>query len=117
MKIYHILSLIILSLLLSGCVIVDRGRSDNKLIVADEKFCLAPTSSNISSDEAYEIAKKSECAKVGIIKEDCNCDSSTYDCSFTLETDKTDCNPVCLVNLKTQAVKIDWRCNNESAGP
>lgn len=114
MKINYILLLVIVSVFLTGCLNQEKDKTENsKIIIADEKFCIAHTPSNISSDEAYQVAIKSDCAQAGIIKEDCNCDSSTYVCSFTLEVEKPGCNPVCRVNLKTQKAEIDWQCNNE----
>lgn len=115
MKIYYVSSLIITSLFLSGCVGQTTKTTNNNLIIADEKFCIAQTESNISSEEAFKIAQESECAQVGAVKEDCSCDSNTYNCSFSIEADKPDCQPVCIVNLKTQAVKIDWQCTNDSS--
>lgn len=103
-----------LSVFLSGCVGQKTTEPDIKLIIADEKFCIAESESNASSDEAYEIALNSECANIGIIKEDCDCDSSTYICSFTIETDNSDCNPTCLVDLKTKEVEIDESCNPDA---
>ncbi|MDO8669193.1 MAG: hypothetical protein Q7K65_02780 [Candidatus Buchananbacteria bacterium] len=114
MKINCVLFLIISLLVLGGCVKQNTNQASDNTIIADEKFCIAKTQSNISSDEAYEIAKQSACAQAGIVTEDCNCDNNTYTCSFTIETDKTDCHPVCVVDLKTQKTEIDWNCNDGS---
>lgn len=117
MKIKQILFLLILSFLVSGCSLPAtpvETKPESKLIIADEKFCIAKTESNIGSEEAYEIAKNSECATISQIKEDCNCDSATFTCEFILETDKSNCSPVCVVDLKTATAKIDWHCTPET---
>ncbi|MEK7072175.1 MAG: hypothetical protein AAB969_01240 [Patescibacteria group bacterium] len=108
-------SLIITSLFLSGCIKQTTETTNNNLIIADEKFCITHTESNISSEEAFKIASQSECAQAGVVKEDCSCDSNTYNCSFSIAADKPDCDPVCIVNLKTQAVKLDLQCTNDSS--
>jgi len=110
MKIYYLLVLVALSVFLSGCLKSNQAKPESNLIIADEKFCITKTTSNASSDEAYELAMASECAKIGTIKEDCDCDSSTYICTFTIETDNVNCNQTCLVDLKTKAVTIDESC-------
>lgn len=117
MKINQILLLLILSFLVSGCSLRSapvEPKPESKLIIADEKFCIAETESNVSSEQAYEIAKNSECATISQIKEDCNCDSATFTCEFILETDKADCNPICVVDLKTATAKIDWHCTTDT---
>ncbi len=114
MKIHHILFLVILSVLVSGCITQNEVKPESQIIIADEKFCIAETDSNVSSEKAYEIAKNSECAKIGKVAEDCNCDSSTFTCVFALEVDKPGCSPICLVDLKAATAQIDWQCTPET---
>ncbi|NCN07282.1 hypothetical protein GW933_01170 [Candidatus Falkowbacteria bacterium] len=115
MKFYYIIAVLGIPFILGGCSSQTQVvNTDNNLIIADEEFCIAHTESNISSDEAYGVAKNSECAMVGTFKEDCSCDPETYICTFEIETDKPDCSPVCLVDLKTSEARVDWRCNPDS---
>lgn len=114
MKIYYIFFIAIIAVVVSGCTNQNKINPDNNLVIVDEGFCIAHTESNISSDEAYGLAKDSECATAGNLQEDCSCDPETYICTFEIKTDQPDCSPVCLVNLKTSESKIDWRCNTDS---
>lgn len=117
MLISRFLLLLLAPLTLTGCLNQPAswslGQSDGKLIIAEEKFCLAPTSENISSAEAYQVAQASICAQIGTIKEDCDCDNITHICSFAIEADKPSCQPVCLVNLQTKQAQLDLRCQED----
>lgn len=117
MPISRFLFLWLAPLLLAGCLnqpaALPLKQSDNKLIIAAEKFCLAPTAENISSEEAYQIAQKSVCAEAGIIQIDCDCDNATRICSFIIKADQPGCQPVCLVDLKTKQAQLDLRCQSD----
>ncbi|OGY44283.1 MAG: hypothetical protein A3B89_00045 [Candidatus Buchananbacteria bacterium RIFCSPHIGHO2_02_FULL_40_13] len=121
MKNYYfllILILVILSLALIGYLSITSNKNkatsqnNSNSIFTAEKFCIAKGENNISSAEAYELALKSDCAQAGIVKEDCDCDSKSFICSFTVKAEKSGCNPICLVDLKTQKAQMDWRCVN-----
>jgi len=70
--------------------------------------------SPITIDEAREIAKNSECAKVGEISEIAKYNKITNTWWMNIkqfeETKKEMCHPACVVNASTKTAKVNWMC-------
>lgn len=88
-------SLILLTLLVSGCTnnINEEG-------------------GELSLQEALEIAQNSECVEQGSLGNDgtYNEYTNTWWIDFEPSEEKPGCNPACVVSETTKTAEINWRC-------
>jgi len=73
-----------------------------------EANCTAKTGESMGLEEAKELAVAGECEDQ--LKETYNCNSDTGTWWIDLDVEKEGCYPACVVNVKTKAVSINWRC-------
>jgi hypothetical protein len=66
--------------------------------------------------KAFEIAQSSACAEVGTLSESgiYNPNSATWWFDIN-QTAKPNCQPACVVNLKSNSTEINWRCSGAPA--
>ncbi len=62
--------------------------------------------------DALQIARNSQCAEEGTVKEAnmCNDFTGTIWFDFAPSEPKEGCNPACVVNIESRAAEINWRC-------
>jgi hypothetical protein len=60
--------------------------------------------------KAREIAKASECAQAGALKEHAIYNDWTATWWIDLDADKEGCSPACVVDVRTQKAEVNWRC-------
>jgi hypothetical protein len=71
----------------------------------------------MSLDEARKIAAGSVCAQTGQLKEQAvyNPNSGTW--WIDLAAEKPGCSPACVVDVKTKAAEVNWRCTGLKVEP
>jgi hypothetical protein len=81
----------------------------------NDSMCEAKDGSSISLGEAKRLGKEGECGSLlgefeggGM----CNYETETWWVGITPKAgmEKANCNPACVINVKTKAVEINWRC-------
>lgn len=68
------------------------------------------TGAQMSYTEALALAEQSACAQEGDLTATRACDSATGAWLIDLEVESPLCEPVCVVDINTGSVDIDWRC-------
>ncbi len=80
-----------------------------------EDFEVETNNSELSEQEAYDIARENdECAKTGILTDTHTYNNSTktwwIDLERMPELEKDGCNPACVVSEDTKTAEVNWRC-------
>ena len=96
-----IISLALLALVLAAC---------GTLQSAPAAPTVTPYEPAINLAEAQQIARQSACAQSGTLKDTgvYNPNSNTW--WIDMAADKPDCNPACVVDVKTKTAEVNWRC-------
>jgi hypothetical protein len=76
-----------------------------------EEICIAPGGSQMTFDEAKQIALASDCANVGVLKGDYFCNNNTGTWWINIDVaNHPGCAPACVIDVTAKKAEINWRC-------
>lgn len=75
-------------------------------------FVLSGCTTQMTQQEAYDIASKSVCMQNGTISEEGSFNENSDTWWFEMETHNgaLNCNPACVVYSQNRSAEINWRC-------
>jgi hypothetical protein len=95
---------------------VDGEAPHRRCVVSDTlayieiETCKATTGESMNIFEAQRIFDASACSREGSAKEIHVCDEANGTWAIGILTYAKDCDPACIIDVKTKTAKIDWRC-------
>ena len=101
-----ILSVVLTVLVASGLVVGVTYAVRNYLGSKDGRV----EHTEMSLDEAVQIAQNSECTEEGILTDKSMYNESTKTWWIDMEIDKPGCAPACVVKEADKTAEINWRC-------
>jgi putative hemolysin len=105
-----IIGLTLLALVLAACGAPPSAPAPTSTAQSAPPPSALPFAPPMSVDEAKQIASQSMCPQSGTLKDTAEYNPNSNTWWIDMAADQPNCNPACVVDVKTKTAEVNWRC-------